>query len=101
MSLTHDEQHRLNEMEEYLRSSDPAFPRRLDPSFEPTGDRSVVIRSVLLLLLGIVVMVAGAAGVTGLFSTGTAFALLGVALMARALLRLRSTNPPPVAAPAQ
>lgn len=99
MSLTHDEQHHLHEIETYLRSSDPALARRLDPSFDPARDRKVVVRCVLLLLLGTAIMVAGAAGVTALASYGTVFAVLGVALMALALRRLRQLNPPPVAGP--
>jgi hypothetical protein len=97
MSLTHDEQHRLNEIERHLRSSDPTLSRRLDPSFDPAHDRRVLIRCVLLLLLGTAIMVAGAAGVTGLLSYGTVFVLLGVGLMAQALLMARNMNPPPAA----
>lgn len=101
MSLTHDEQARLAEIEMHLRSSDPTLSRKFDPSFEPGSDIRVLIRSVLLLLLGTVVMVLGAAGVTDLFSYGTVFALSGVALMTLAILRMRNLNPPPAAAPAQ
>lgn len=99
MSLTHDEQHHLHEIETNLRLSDPTLARRLDPSFDPVRDRKVVVRCVLLLLLGTAIMVAGAAGVTALASYGTVFAVLGVALMALALRRLRQLNPPPVAGP--
>lgn len=101
MSLTHEEQHRLNEIEQHLRSSDPTLSRRLDPSFDAAHDRRVLIRSVLLLLLGTAVMVAGAAGVTGVFSYGTLFALSGVALMTLAILRMRNLNPPPTPVPAR
>jgi hypothetical protein len=101
MSLTHDEQHRLDEIETNLRSSDPTLARRLDPSFDPARDRRVLIRCVVLLLLGIAIMVAGAAGVTGAFSSGTVFALLGVGLMALALRWLRHLYPPPAAVPGQ
>jgi Flp pilus assembly protein TadB len=97
MSLTHDEQHRLNEIEEHLRSSDPALSRRLDPSFEPARDRRGLVRCVLVLLLGTLVMVAGAAGVTGLLSYGTVFVLLGIGLMILALRTARTLNPPPAA----
>ena len=101
MSLTHEEQLRLNEIERRLRASDPALPRRLDPTFDPADDRRVLIRCVLLLLLGTAIMVAGAAGVTGILSYGTVFALLGVGLMTLAIRRIRNLNPPPAAAPAQ
>jgi hypothetical protein len=101
MSLTHDEQHRLDEIESNLRSSDPTLARRLDPSFDPARDRRVLIRCVVLLLLGTAIMVAGAAGVTAVVSYGTVVALLGVALMGLALRRLRQLYPPPVAVPGQ
>ncbi len=101
MSLTQDEQHRLNEIELHLRSSDPTLSRRLDPSFDPGRERRVLIRYVLLLLLGTAIMVAGAAGVTGVLSYGTLFALSGVALMTVAILRMRTLNPPPAAATIQ
>lgn len=101
MSLTHDEQLRLNEIELHLRSSDPAFTRRLDPSFDPSRDHRVLIRCILLLVVGTSIMVAGAAGVTGVFSYGTVFALLGVGVMTLAIRRMRSLNPPPAAATAQ
>ncbi len=101
MSLTHDEQHRLNEIELHLRSADPTRSRRLDPSFDPARERRVLIRCVLLLLLGTAITVVGAAGVTGVLSIGTVFVLLGAGLMGRAIHRLRDLNPPPAAAPAQ
>lgn len=101
MSLTDDELDRLARIESYLQSSDPTLSRRLDPSFDPARDRRALVRSVGLLLLGTVVMVTGAAGVTGLISYGTVVALLGVALMTWALQRLRSLNPPPAGAPAR
>lgn len=101
MSLTHDEQVRLDEIELHLRSSDPTLTRRLDPSFDPGRDQRALIRCILLLLLGTVIMVAGAAGVTGVLSYGTVFALSGVALMTVAIRRIRNLNPPPAAAPAQ
>ena len=101
MSLTHDEQLRLNEIELHLRSSDPALSRRFDPFFDPARDHRVLVRCVLLLLLGTTIMVTGAAAVTGVFSYGTVFALLGVGLMTVAIHRARNLNPPPSAAPAQ
>ncbi|WP_420123509.1 DUF3040 domain-containing protein [Nakamurella sp.] len=99
MSLTEDEQHRLEQIESYLRSTDPSLSRRLDPHSDPAPDRRALVRSVALLLLGTVVMVAGAAGVTALFSYGTVVVLLGLALMTRALQQLRGLNPPPARAP--
>ena len=101
MPLTYDEQLRLNEIELHLRTSDPTLTRRLDPSFDPARDRRTLIGCALLLLLGIAIMVAGAAGVTAVFSYGSLFALLGSGLMALALRRLRNLNPPPAAAPIQ
>lgn len=97
MSLTHDEQHRLDEIELHLRSSDPALNRRLDPSFDRARDHRVLVRCILLLVLGTAIMVAGAAGVTGVFSYGTVFALLGIGLITLALRRVRDLNPPPTA----
>lgn len=95
MSLTDDELHRLDQIESHLRWSDPSLSRHLDPSFDPARHRRSLVGSVSLLLLGTMVMVAGAAGVTALFSYGTVFVLLGLGLMARALQRLRDLNPPP------
>jgi len=101
MSLTHDEQARLDEIEMHLRSTDPTLSRRLDPRFDPARDRRIQIRCVLLLLLGTAIMVAGAAGVTGVVSYGALFALLGVGLMTLAIRRVRNLNPPPAGAPTQ
>lgn len=101
MSLTDDEQYRLEQIESYLRSADPDLSRRLDPSFDPARDRRSLVRSVALLLLGTVIVIAGAAGVTALFSYGTLVVVLGLALMTWALQRLRVLNPPPTGAPAR
>lgn len=101
MSLTDEEQDRLDQIESALRSSDPALSRRLDPSSDPALDRRFLVRSVALLLLGTMVMVAGAAGVTALFSYGTVFVLVGLGLIGWALQRLRCLNPPPTDTPAR
>lgn len=95
MSLTDEEQVRLDQIETYLRSTDPTLSRRLDPSFDPAPVRRSLVRSVALVLLGTVVMVAGAAGVTALFSSGTVFVMVGLGLMFWGLRRLRDLNPPP------
>ena len=94
MSLSPDEQVQLDGIEAHIRSTDPSWSTRLNWSAVRRQRRRNIGRCFLLLLVGNLIMIAGAAGVRGVLSVGTLVALAGVAVMVRALLMARALNPP-------
>ena len=94
MSLSPDEQVQLDGIEAHIRSTDPSWSTRLNWSAVRRQRRRTIGRCFLLLLVGNLIMIAGAAGVRGVVSVGTLVALAGFAVIVRALLMARTLNPP-------
>ncbi len=94
MSLTHDEQARLDEIAAHLFSTDPALSSRLDWTAARRRRRRVLAESVTLLLAGMLIMVAGAAAVGTVPFLGLLVVAAGIATMGAALHLARTLNPP-------
>jgi hypothetical protein len=94
MSLSPDEQVQLDRIEAHIRSTDPSWSTRLNWTAVRRQRRRDIGRCFLLLLVGNLIMITGAAGVRGVLSVGTLVALAGFAVMVRALLMARALNPP-------
>lgn len=94
MSLSHEEQLRLDEMGSHIRTTDPEFFSRMAATTVERRWRRFV-ECVALSVVGTAIMIVGAAKVDSIFSTGTAIVLVGCAVTAWSLVRSRTLRPPP------